>query len=135
MRPKLLKTSVAEYITSEWTGRNECGFAPIADKVIVLTDQAADHTKGGVFITEDSVERNTLAAETGILVACGPLAFSWMPDRSRKWDGEEGKPTIGDRVWIDRYSGRVMLGKDGQFYRVCDDTCIAAVEIKEEAVL
>lgn len=119
MKPRLLKTTVAQYTPAEYHGRNQSGWGPIGDKVLVLTDQAADKTSGGIFIDPVSADRATMAAETGILVAVGQDAFH----------GYAIKPKPGDRVYVERYSGQVMLGDDVQLYRLMDDVCIGAVKL------
>ena len=126
MQPKLLKTSLgAEYRPGVFSGENESGWEPIGDKVLVLTDQPADKTSGGVHLTEDFKERMSQAAETGVLVALGPGAFVWNTDRTRPFVGR--RPEIGDYVYIQRYSGQTVMGRDGQLYRLMDENCIAGV--------
>lgn len=125
MRPKLIKTNLAEYNPGVFSGKNESGWEPIGDKVLVLTDQPADQTSGGVYITEDTKEHMSQAAETGILVALGPGAYVWNTDRTRPFAGR--KPEAGDFVYIQRYAGQTIMGADGQLYRLMDEQCVAAV--------
>lgn len=129
MKPKLLKSSqLGEFIPADYSGKNESGYIPIGDRVLVLPDTAAEMTSGGIALTADHVDRTTLAAETGIIVACGDDAFRWNFDRTRPWEGQ--KPGPGDRVYVQRYSGQVMLGDDGRFYRLMDFACVGAVKAK-----
>ena len=126
MQPKLLKSSQKhEFIPAFFTG-NHSGYEPVGYHILVLPDMAAEKSSGGIDLPPEFVERATMAAETGILVALGPDAFIWNGDRSRKSEGERPKP--GDRVYIQRYSGQVMFGEDGVFYRVMDYNCVAAVK-------
>lgn len=127
MQPKLLKIGDATFERAEFDGENHSGFVPIGDKVLVLPDTAADVTGGGIILTGEQVERTTLSAETGVIIALGDGAFEWNSDRSRPWSGT--KPEIGERVYMQRYSGQVMMGKDERFYRVMTDVCVAAVEV------
>jgi co-chaperonin GroES (HSP10) len=108
-----------------WTGKNESGASPIGDYVLVMPDLAADKSSGGVFIDPVTVDRHTLASETGIIVALGDQAFAWNADRSRRWEGE--KPEPGQRVYYTRYAGQVVHGDDGRTYRCMEDKCIGAV--------
>lgn len=94
----------------------------------MLPDKASEVSSGGIEIPPEVVERMTMAAETGIVIAVGDDAFTWSNDKTRRWDGY--KPKAGDRVYLQRYSGQVMLGEDGEFYRVMEQTCIAAVRAK-----
>ena len=132
MQQKLLKSSqLGEFAPAEYNGENESGYEPIGDRVLVLPDEAASKTSGGVELTPEFVERMTMAAETGVIVACGEDAFRWNFDRTRPW--EAYKPRAGDRVYIQRYSGQVMLGEDGRFYRLMDFSCVGALGLKHHA--
>ena len=132
MRDKILKpkymvrqaTTGAEFVPAEYTGMNESGFDPIGDKVLVLPDSASDITSGGVNLPDDMVERHTLAAETGVLISIGGGAFLWHSDGS-KWSGY--KPKAGDRIYMERYAGQVLFGRDGKHYRLMNSTCIGAI--------
>lgn len=126
MQPKLLKTQIAEYVAQQWNGTNESGATPIGDYVLVRPDIAAEKSSGGIFIDPVTVDRHTLASETGILVAMGDQAFMWNADRTRKWDGD--RPEIGHRVYYNRYAGQVIKGDDGAIYRAMEDKCIAAIK-------
>lgn len=129
MQPKLLRSSQKhEFVPARFNGVNCSGYQPIGDHIMVLPDKASDVSSGGIEIPAELVERMTMAAETGIIIALGDDAFLWNGDRTRKWEGV--KPKVGDRVYIQRYSGQVMLGEDGEFYRVMDANCIAAVRVK-----
>lgn len=125
MEPKLIRTDIAEYVPADYEGTNRSGITPIGDKVLILTDQVKSKTAGNIHLPDDIRERHALAAETGIIVAMGDDAFDLNYSRTRKWSGE--KPQVGDHVYIERYSGVVFKGDDGQKYRIMDYTCIGAV--------
>lgn len=126
MQPRLLKSSQKhEFVPAEYSGRNESGYQPMGDNVLVIPDQASEQTSGNITLTPEYIERATLAAETGVIVALGTEAFRWIADRSREWAGL--KPQVGDRVYVQRYSGQLLLGDDQKIYRIMSDTCIAAV--------
>jgi co-chaperonin GroES (HSP10) len=128
MRERLLKSSQKhEFVPARFNGVNCSGYHPIGDHILVLPDKASEMSSGGIEIPPEIVERYTMAAETGILIALGDDAFLWNGDRTRKWEGV--KPKAGDRIYMQRYSGQVMLGEDGEFYRVMDANCIAAVKV------
>lgn len=127
MQPKLLRSSaMAEYVPAEWNGKNESGYEPIDEIILVLPDTSAEKTSGGIHLTPEFVERQSLSAETGIVVALADGAFRWNRDRTRPMAGYRPQP--GDRVYMRRFAGQVMLGEDGKLYRACSDIDIAAVK-------
>lgn len=125
MQPRLMKTELATFEAREWTGENRSGWAPVGDQVMVLPDVAAAKI-GSVYIPDQQVDRQSLASETGILVAIGDGAFVWNADRTRPWAGT--KPVPGQRVCFGRYSGQLVKGADGLSYRMMSDSCIGGVE-------
>ena len=128
--PKI-KTDLGEFDVEPWNGRNESGFNPEGDRVLVLPDQCAAQSSGGILLPEEVIERISMAAETGVLVAMGPEAFYWNADRTRP--RQSAPPAVGSRVYFERYSGGLLHGKDGRIYRVCDDKSIGAVELPATA--
>lgn len=127
MRPKLIKTRVAQYAPADYDGKNKSGYRALGARLIVLTDQCADKTAGGIWIDPVTAERMTMSAETGTVVQLGSKAFAWA-------EADE-KPKPGDRVYIERYSGQVALGKDGQLYRILDDRCVGALMDAPSAIV
>lgn len=127
MQPRgLRKTDVAVYRIVHFEGENYSGIEPIGDRVLILPDQATEKSLGGAFLDPQTVEHFTEASETGVIVACGPDAFLWNADRTRRWEGEKPKP--GDRVAFERYAGQKHHSWDGQIYRLVDDKTIGARE-------
>lgn len=127
LRPKLLKSvQLGEFVQAEYTGKNESGYVPIGDRVLVLPDSAAAVSSGGIQLLPEQVERTTLASETGVVIALGDDAFHWNFDRTRVWEGY--KPQPGDRVYILRYSGQTLMGEDGRIYRLMDYGNVGAVK-------
>ena len=132
MEAKTLKsTSAGDFVLAEYNGKNESGYLPLGDSVLVAFDAAATKSKGGVELPDDIVEKMTMSAETGVIVAVGSDAFLWNGDRTRKWEGY--KPIPGDRVYMERFSGQLVKGYDGKTYRLCSDKCIGAVKVNMEA--
>jgi co-chaperonin GroES (HSP10) len=127
MQPRLIKSSnMGEFVQSVWTGKNESGYEPIDEIVLVLPDGAAAQTSGGIHITPEMQARMSLSAETGVIVAMAEGAFRWNRDRTRPMAGYRPQP--GDRVYMKRFAGQVMLGEDQRLYRACSDVEIAAVK-------
>lgn len=98
---------------------NQAGINPIRYAVLVLPD-GVDHTfKDSVIIKPDAMQtKEELAASEGVVIAVGVKA----------WEGESPAPVKeGDRVIFSRYAGQTRVGKDGQTYRMMQDTDIIAV--------
>ncbi len=130
MQPKLFKTTIAEYVPAEWTGENQSGLEPVGDRVLVLPDQAADTSGGGIMFTPDAVGRHTMAAEAGVVIALGEGAFKWNSDKVTVFVGRV--PAPGDRVCIERYGGQLVHGTDGKIYRIMDGSSVGGIYSKKE---
>jgi co-chaperonin GroES (HSP10) len=126
MEQRLLKTGTAEYTMVEWNGRNESGFEPFSNRVLILVDQVAAQTKGGIIIVNEIQEKQNAASESGVIVAMGTEAFQ-RDDDGRPWVG--AKPEVGKHVFFERYAGQVLHGADARMYRLMDARCIGAMAI------
>lgn len=126
MKARLLSIKKAEFLPAPYFGKNESGCVPLGDRVLVRPDIAMEKSSGGISIPEDVQERAQLGATTGVLVEVGDDAFVWSFDKTRHWTGY--KPVAGDRVYFDRYAGKVILGKDGVEYRLMDQASVGGVE-------
>ena len=122
MQPKLIRTHVGEYVPAEWNGKNESGMQPWGDRVLVLTDEFAGVTSGGIMVTDETKYKHDMAATTGVLVAIGDAAFTRNPDRTGPYVGK--RPEAGHRVYFEQYGGAFYAGADGRMYRTMDDKVI-----------
>jgi len=129
MQPKLFKTSIAEYVPAEWTGKNESGVHPIGDRVLIKPDKAADIVRG-ILMPDDITARHSLAAEGGVVVQLGDGAFMWNHDRQTPFHGR--KPQPGERVVIEKYAGQLTKGDDGEMYRLMESASIGALITAEK---
>ena len=125
MKPKLFKTTIAEYEQAEWNGKNESGWDAFGDHVIVIPDHVPDQSAGGVHYTQDIVDRHTMAAEGGVIVSIGDGCFKW---NSNGTPFEGRMPKLGDRVSIGRYSGQALMGHDEVRYRILNSSEIGAIQ-------
>ena len=123
MQPHLIKGIHAEYTPAKWSGKDTSGVRVVGKTVLVLTDECAQTTSGGVALPEDLIEKMSMAAETGVLVAVAAGAFLLNEDGS-PWSGP--KPVPGDRVYIEKYAGKQIKGRDGKTYRIMDYGSIGA---------
>jgi chaperonin GroES len=122
---RVLKFDQQEFVVSAWDGVNHSGYEPLDDKTLVLTDVHAEMTSGQIALPANYVEKQTMAAEHGTVVAVGPAAFRWNDDGTRAWEGNVPQP--GDRVYFERYAGQLLKGEDGKLYRLMSQRCIGAI--------
>lgn len=124
LNQKILSIRRQEYIPAPFFGENESGCVPIGDRVLVRPDIAASKS-GSLDLPDAVVDRAQLSASSGVIVALGDDAFTWNFDRTRPYGGE--KPKVGDRIFMDIYAGKIILGDDGVEYRLIDDKCVGGV--------
>jgi chaperonin GroES len=123
---RVLRTSDhREFAQASWDGVNRSRIYPLDDKVLVLMDEHAGVTLGGVIIADDIRDRQSMASETGVIIAVGEAAFQFSDDGRRRWDTR--KPQPGERVMVERYAGKTLQGYDGIEYRIMSQSCIAAI--------
>ena len=123
MQPRLIKGTQAEYVPAKWSGEDTSGIRVVGKTVLVLMDECAAESSGGVALPGDLIERMSMASESGVLVAVSAGAFLLNEDMT-PWIGEKPKP--GDRVYIEKYAGKQVKGRDGKTYRIMDYGSIGA---------
>lgn len=128
---RVLATAHGQFMLREWRGKNTAGIQPMGNAVLVLVDPAMEKTKGGIIMTEQKADQQTLASTTGLVAAIGDAAFAFTADRTAAWSGR--KPVVGDRVYFQRYAGQEYTGLDGEMYRLMEDRSIAGLEVPVEA--
>lgn len=99
---------------------NHSGIKPLEYNVLVKPQEAERKTKGGIILSDETVEKNEFAQMEGILIAKSPVAFDFA-------EGTAHIPEIGDRVIFSRYQGTEITGKDGQKYWLMKDKAISGV--------
>jgi hypothetical protein len=85
----------------------------------------------GIGLDPSLIEKMNAASESGVIAQIGDAAFRYYDDGS-KWT--DYKPQVGDRVFVERYAGREVLGADRRTYRLMTYTCIGGLEEPEEPV-
>lgn len=120
----LHKTMRGQYEPAQWTGENLSGMRPIYNMVVVKPDKPATKI-GSIHITDQSIETQQYAAETGVVVAVSDGAFIVNAQTGQTFTGTPPKP--GDRVGFERYCGAQQLGKDGELYFFMRDYNIGVV--------
>lgn len=112
-RESPIRTKMHEY------NGNFSGYRPVDTKVLVLPDYIDETSEGGIVLTSDTVEQNELAITEGYLVAYGDEAFNdWKFSASLE---------PGIRIVWAVYAGQMLEGDDGRWYRLINDTDIAAI--------
>lgn len=98
---------------------NKSGILPTGGHLLVMPDRVEEKTAGGIYIPQDSRDKEQQAATKGTLIAAGPGA--WL-------DLDDGKPwaAIGDRISYSRYAGVAMEGKDSEQYVLINDNDVLA---------
>lgn len=128
--PRLIKGLHAEYKAAAWGGTNSSGIRPIGPHVIILCDECSEVTSGGITLPSNIIDSMNMASEQGVIVAFGEGAFR-VHKSGHRWTEEE-RPKPGERVYFEKYGGRLCQGVDGLKYRVLEDSCIAAIyEVRE----
>ena len=96
---------------------------PTGWRMLVLPYSGKKTSKGGVILTKETVERETLATVVAYVVKMGPQCYN---DKARFGD----KPWCEEKQWvlIGRYSGSRFKLEDGAEVRIInDDEVIATI--------
>jgi chaperonin GroES len=98
---------------------NKSGIEPTGGHLLILPDKVEEKTEGGIYLPQDTREKEQLAATIGTLVAIGSSAWN---------DIDDGSPwaAVGDRVSYSRYAGVAMKGQDSEDYVLINDNDILA---------
>jgi chaperonin GroES len=115
------------------------GIWPSGNRVVVQPDEVERVTEGGIIIPDADAQKHQMAQSTGTLVAIGPDAFKeytsiterfmdnkWVPFERTVTGFTENFAEVGDRVAFAKYGGLVVVGEDGQEYRLMNDMDITA---------
>jgi chaperonin GroES len=109
--PSMVRNLNAEFVPAKWDGVDTSGIRVIGKCVLVLVDECSPVTSGGIHLTPDAIEKLSAGCETGTLVRVSPGAFLLNEDMTA-WTGEKPKP--GDRVYIEKYAGKLVRGQGWQ---------------------
>jgi co-chaperonin GroES (HSP10) len=106
----------------DWPSPEEIGFKICGDRVLVLPDELAEETAGGILLVNDKLAK--LNIRSGRLVKVGSLAWD---------DHAEPYAEIGDRVIYGKYSGTELeCPWTGKIFRMMGDQDICAVILDKE---
>ena len=99
---------------------------PTGWRMLVLPFKANSKTKGGLYLSEQSIERSQVASTCGLILAMGPHCY----DKGKFPEGPWCKK--GDWVIFARYAGSRILIDGGEVRLLNDDEVLATVEDPED---
>ena len=111
---------------------NRSGIYPVGDRVLIKPDSTEEVSEGGIVLVKETQDQARMATSTGTVTATGPDCWvDWIErssDGTTKQRGFAGPfCKVGDRVSFGKYAGLQMGGKDGEEYRLINDTDVTAV--------
>ena len=100
---------------------------PTGWRLLVLPFKMKEKTKGGVILAEDTLERQQVASQVGLVMAMGPDCYA---DKDRYPDG----PWCKDKAWImfARYAGSRIKIEGGEMRLLNDDEVLATIDSPED---
>jgi len=96
---------------------NTSGIHPSGDRILIKPETVEKVSEGGIILMDDTTQKQGMAQVFGHLVDVGKDVWS---------DYQGAFAQIGDRVMFAKYGGLVVDGKDGEQYRLMNDTDITA---------
>ena len=102
---------------------------PTGWRILVLPFKGKKKSKGGVYFSDEQIERQQLATVTGNVLAMGPDCYS---DKERYPRGPWCKK--GDWVIFARYAGSRFKIEGGEVRLLNDDQIIATIKDPEDIV-
>lgn len=103
---------------------NSSGITPMWDNVLVSPKVVEEKTKGGLYLPDDTKEREQFGQMEGKIVAISAGAFRY---NYPEWPEDAPKPSEGDSAVFSRYQATEIKGKDDQTYWLMKDTSIAGI--------
>ena len=100
---------------------------PTGWRMLVLPFKMKDKTKGGVLLAEDTLERQQVASQVGLVIAMGPQCYK---DKERYPEGPWCK--VKDWVMFARYAGSRIKIDGGEMRLLNDDEILATIDSPED---
>ena len=100
---------------------------PTGWRLLVLPFKMKEKTKGGVILAEDTLERQQVASQVGLVMAMGPDCYK---DKERYPDGPWCK--VKDWVMFARYAGSRIKIDGGEMRLLNDDEVLATIDSPED---
>lgn len=102
---------------------------PTGWKILVLPYRGKGKSKGGIIMTKETVDRESLATVVAYVVKMGPLCYRDERYGVRPWCKE------GQWVLIGRYSGARFKLEDGAEVRIINDDEIIATILNPDDIV
>ena len=100
---------------------NYTGITPLLNRILIKPMVVVNQTASGIIVsTEGMSEREQLGNTTGEVIAVGPDAF-------KEYGYTEAPIKSGDKVIMAKYAGLMYVGKDGNKYRMINDSDITGL--------
>ena len=99
---------------------------PTGWRLLVLPFKMKEKTKGGIIMSDVTIERQQVASQCGLVVALGDQCY----DKERYPEGPWGKK--GDWVVFARYAGSRIQIDGGEVRLLNDDEILATIENPED---
>jgi len=100
---------------------------PTGWRLLVLPFKMKEKTKGGVILAENTLERQQVASQVGLVMAMGPQCYK---DKERYPEG----PWCKEKDWImfARYAGSRIKIEGGEMRLLNDDEVLATIDSPED---
>jgi chaperonin GroES len=100
---------------------------PTGWRMLVLPFKIKEKTKGGVILAEDTLERQQVASQVGLVMAMGPQCYK---DKERYPEG----PWCKEKDWVmfARYAGSRIKIDGGEMRLLNDDEVLATIDSPED---
>ena len=100
---------------------------PTGWRLLVLPFKMKEKTKGGVILAEDTLERQQVASQVGLVMAMGPQCYK---DKERYPEC----PWCKEKDWImfARYEGSRIKIEGGEMRLLNDDEVLATIDSPED---
>ena len=99
---------------------------PTGWRMIVLPFKAKAKTKGGIYLSDESIERSQVASTCGLVLSMGPHCY----DKEKFPEGPWCKKV--DWVIFARYAGSRIMIDGGEVRLINDDEILATVKDPED---
>ena len=100
---------------------------PTGWRMLVLPFKMKEKTKGGVILAEDTLERQQVASQVGLVMAMGPQCYK---DKERYPEGPWCK--VNDWIMFARYAGSRIKIDGGEMRLLNDDEVLATIDSPED---